>query len=66
MRSFARVPSSSRQMPAMTPSYPRSAMTCFRASVLRAAERVAGGSEGSIASTGGHCAITMSRPQILA
>jgi hypothetical protein len=53
-------------MPAMTPSNPRSAMICFRASVLRAAERVAGGSEGSIASTGGHCAITMSRPQILA
>ena len=37
--------------------------TCFKAAVLRAAERVAGGSAGSIVSIGGHSTTTRSRFQ---
>ena len=52
-RSFARIDSSSRRMPAITPWKPNSFITFFRPRVLRAAERAAGGRVGSTSSTGG-------------
>src|SRR4051794_41951284 len=52
-RAFARVASSSRRMPAINPSNPYFASASFSPSVLRAADRAAGGSVGSIVSIGG-------------
>src|SRR6201990_3340963 len=52
-RSLARVASSSRRMPAIRPSKPYFVSASFRPSVLRAAERAAGGRVGSTASIGG-------------
>src|ERR1700761_7365480 len=48
-RSLARVASSSRRMPAIRPSKPCLASASFSPSVLRAAERAAGGKVGSTA-----------------
>ena len=56
-RSLARVGSSSRRMPAIRPSKLCLASASFSPSVLRAAERAAGGSVGSTASIGGHGSI---------
>ena len=53
-RSFARVPSSSRRIPAMTPVSSCSTSKLFRPARLPAAERAAGGKVGCISSTGGH------------
>ena len=52
-RSLARVASSSRRMPAIKPSKPCLASASLSPSVLRAAERAAGGNVGSMASIGG-------------
>src|SRR3984957_18729637 len=52
-RSFARVASSSRRMPAINPSKPYLASASFNPSVLRAADRAAGGKVGSMVSSGG-------------
>src|SRR3569832_2877672 len=59
-RSLARVASSSRRMPAINPSKPYLASASLRPSVLRAAERAAGGKGGSTASIGGHGSILRS------
>jgi hypothetical protein len=56
-RSLARVASSSRRMPAISPSNPYLVSASFSPSVLRAAERAAGGSVGSTASIGGQGSI---------
>src|ERR1700748_1534617 len=65
-RSFARVASSSRRMPAIRPSKPYLVSAIFRPSVLRAAERAAGGSVGSTASIGGQGPALASRLPFLA
>src|SRR3982074_2344640 len=52
-RSLARVASSSRRMPAIRPSKPYLASASFSPSVLRAADRAAGGKVGSMVSSGG-------------
>src|SRR5207342_3888042 len=52
-RSLARVASSSRRMPAINPSKPYLVSASFNPSVLRAADRAAGGKVGSTLSIGG-------------
>ena len=53
--------SSSRRMPAINPSKPYLASASFRPSVLRAAERAAGGRVGSMVSIGGQGSTMRSR-----
>src|SRR6202035_2092092 len=65
-RSFARVASSSRRMPAINPSKPYLVSASFSPSVLRAAERAAGGKVGSTASIGGHGSVLRDRSPFLA
>src|ERR1700675_4966921 len=57
-RSLARVASSSRRMPAINPSKPYLASASFNPSVLRAADRAAGGKVGSMGSSGGGGSLT--------
>ena len=61
-RSLPRIACSSRLMPSMMPRNPRAAMTRFRPSVLRAAARDFGGSDGSVSSTGGQGASMIAEP----
>ena len=62
---MARVASSSRRMPAIRPSKPYLVSAHFSPSVLRAAERAAGGKVGSTASIGGQGSILRSRSHSL-
>src|ERR1700720_98574 len=64
-RSLARVASSSRRIPAINPSKPNLASASFSPSVLRAADRAAGGRVGSMVSSGGQGSIFISNSHSL-